>query len=123
MVLSYVSFRSLGSTLFREDEDKRKWFLVVVAGLFWVESYAAGMDGYGLLFAGWIGTTIRNTVLVPYTFSLCLRKKYGMTVLCILAEACIAWTFYGLGVSVLIAAGMFTTDLFRNSRHQKEAQV
>ena len=64
------------------------------------------MDGFGLLFSGWRGVTIRNLVLVPYAVSLSLRKMYLHALLCALAEACVLWTFYGLGVCVVVIAGI-----------------
>lgn len=80
--------------------------MAAAALLLWVESSAPGTEGFGLLYCGAGGLSIRNCVLMPWLFSLCIRKKWFLTPLCILAEACIAWTFYGLGACVAVAAGM-----------------
>ena len=72
----------------------------------WAGNYMYGMDGFGVLSCGYRGVTIRNDVLVPWLLSLCLRKRWGAAILCVLAEACIVWTFYGFGVCAAVTAGM-----------------
>lgn len=113
----------LAKSLFPEERNKQLYFLAAVAFLFWIGSYSYGMDGFGLLFSGWRGVTIRNTVLIPYTVSLCLRKKYIYLPLCVLAEACIVWTLYGLGACVPVILGM-TLVCFLRRRFEagKEAE-
>lgn len=68
------------------------------------------MDGFSLLYCGYRGVTVRNLVLIPYVFSLGLRKRWKTVLLCILAEACIVWTLYGLGAGLLTAAGLFLAE-------------
>ena len=102
----YGAYACLAKGLFPEERDRQFCFLVVVAFLFWIGSYGYGMDGFGLLYSGWRGITIRNTVLIPYAVSLCLRKKYIYLPLCVLAEVCIVWTLYGLGACVVVISGM-----------------
>ncbi len=104
LLLSYGAYTSLGRMFFSENCGKRMGFLVAVSLLFWVSAYAWGMDGFGLLCCGWLGTTIRNSVLLPWLLSLVMRRKWFCSALCILAEACITWTLYGAGVGVLVVA-------------------
>lgn len=108
---SYTAFAVLGKALFPEDGKKRACFLMTVAVLLWVGAYGYGMDGFGVLCCGWRGTTIRNAVILPWLLSLCIRKKWLGALLCILAEACIAWTFYGLGACAAVVAGMALAQL------------
>ncbi len=110
LMLAYGAFASLGKVFFSGDVRKRRAFLLVTALLFWAGAYGSGMDGFGLLCCGWSGVTIRNTVLLPWLFSLIMRKKWFCVILCILAEACITWTLYGAGAGVLIAVGMILAD-------------
>lgn len=107
----YAAFSVLGKALFPEEGRKRACFLLTVAILLWVGAYGYGMDGFGVLCCGWRGTTIRNGILLPWALSLCIRKKWPGVLLCALAEACIAWTLYGLGTSVALAAGMALAQL------------
>lgn len=107
LISSYAAFSCIGSSLFAENRKNRRCFLSVAALLMWAGSYLYGMDGFQLLYCGYRGVTIRNLVLIPYMISLCLRKRWKTAVLCILAEACIVWTFYGLGACILTAAGLF----------------
>ncbi len=132
---SYVAFYALGCSLFPKSGDlpegaaekgnmakgtkdeicvvkKRVCFLLVVALLFWAETYFHVMDGFQLLFCGWRGTAIRNSILLPWLFSLCLRKKWCSAVLCVLAEACLVWTFYGMGVCVIAVVGMILGERY-----------
>lgn len=111
LVCCYGAFCCVGKTLFPESGKRLACFLSAVAVLFWAGSYAFGMDGYGVLYGGFRGVVIRNTVLIPYLVSLCLRKKWKLAVLCIVAEACLVWTFYGAGICVLLAAGLAVSRL------------
>lgn len=107
LVCSYGAFFCLGRTLFPESRKRQACFLTVAALLFWAGSYAPGMDGFGILFGGWQGVTVRNVVLIPYLISLCLRRKWKPVILCIAAEACLVWTLYGAGACVFVAAGLW----------------
>lgn len=116
-VSSYAAFSSVGKSLFPESRKKRSCFLIMIVLLMWAGSSFYSMDGFDLLYCGYRGVTIRNLVLIPYLLSLCLRKKWGLTILCIMAEACIVWTFYGLGACVLTAAGLLLAERrLRNGR-------
>lgn len=106
LICCYSAFRCLGRCLFSDSTKKQDCFLASVAILLWVGSYALGIDGFGVLYSGWRGVVIRNAVLIPYLISLCLRKKWKLAVLCIVAEACLVWTFYGAGVCLLTAIGL-----------------
>lgn len=107
----YVAYGALGKALFPEDPGKRACFLLAVAVLLWTGAYGYGMDGFGALCSWWQGAVIRNVVLLPWLLSLCLRKKWPGIVLCVLAEACMAWTLYGLGACAALGAGMGLAQL------------
>lgn len=108
LFLTYLAYWTIARVLFPtgKDREKRLLFMAVVAAVFFVGNYMFGMDGYGLLYCGYRGITIRNGILVPYTLGLTLRGKWKRTLLCVAAEACIVWTFYGMGTCVLVTAGM-----------------
>lgn len=106
IICCYSAFRCLGRCLFSDSTKRQDCFLASVAILLWVGSYALGMDGFGVLYSGWRGVTIRNAILIPYLISLCLRRKWKLAVLCIAAEACLVWTFYGAGVCLLTTVGL-----------------
>lgn len=104
LICSYSAFHCVGRSLFPESAKRQGCFLAVAAMLIWAGSYVFGMDGFDVLYSGFRGVTIRNAVLIPYLFSLCIRKKRKLAVLCIAAEACMVWTLYGMGVCLLTAA-------------------
>lgn len=111
LLSGYVAFWGLGKCLFPKDERKRACFLAVVALLLWAGAYGYGMDGFGLLYCGWRGESIRSGILLPWLLSLCLRKKWLGAALCVLAEACIVWTLYGLGACAAVLLGMGAAGL------------
>lgn len=111
LICCYGAFRCVGRCLFSDSKKRQDCFLASVAVLLWVGSYAFGMDGFGVLYSGWRGVSIRNAVLIPYLISLCLRRKWKLAALCIVAEACLVWTFYGAGACLLITVGLSACEL------------
>lgn len=120
LISSYAAFSVLGRCLFARNRRSRALFLTAVSLLVWAGIYGYGMDGLNLLCRGWRGETVRNMVLMPWLLSLCLRKKWKCTVLCILAEACIAWTLYGFGVCTVAVLGMASAGLAVRAYSGKE---
>lgn len=125
LFLSYSAYWLIAGALFdkEEEKDKRWIFMVFVALLFCVGDYAYGMDGFGILHSGYQGVVIRNMVLVPYAFALTLRHKWLPAGLVVLAEACITWTFYGLGASLLVLIGMAVIWRWRGKRAERQWQM
>ena len=125
LFMSYMAFWTLAKALFGEDKDKGKrvLFIALVAALFCVGDYMYGMDGFGLLHCGYRGVTIRGGILLPYTFGLALRHKWRLVFFCVLAEACIVWTLYGMGACLLAALGMGAVRVWqkRHGRNLHEA--
>lgn len=103
---SFLAYGILAKYFFPENTAKRGVFMLVVAVLFALGDYMPGMDGFGVLHSGFRGVTVRAAILLPYTFGLVLRRKYRLIVLGVLAEACMVWTFYGIGACAFVAAGM-----------------
>ena len=121
LFMSYMAFWTLARTLFGEGKDieKRLLFMALVAALFCVGDYMYGMDGFGLLHCGYRGVAIRGGILLPYTFGLALRHKWKPVFFCVLAEACIVWTLYGMGACLLAALGMGTVRMWQ--KHHSRA--
>ena len=116
----YAAYICLGRSLFPGDRYRQLWFLVIVALVIWAGGYKFGMDGFLVLFAGWRGVTLRNTVLIPYAVSLCIRKKYLHAFLCAVAEVCIVWTLYGLGACLIVISGMALARFLCGRRKNRE---
>ncbi len=100
---SYFAMGGVAKVLFPEHKDRQLLFLIFVALLFFLGNYQYGMDGFGVQYAGYRGVTIRGTVLIPYLFAALLRRRKMPALLCIVVEACIVWTLYGMGACLLIA--------------------
>ena len=107
----YGAFGCIGRCLFGEDLKKRCCFVTLTGLLLWAGNYVLGMDGFGVLNSGWRGIVIRNVVLIPWLISLGLRKRWKPVVLCVAAEACMVWTFYGAGACLFIAVGLAASNL------------
>lgn len=109
---TYLAYERLGESLFGAGQSKKKyWFLLMVSLILFFAESTLSLDGYSALHAGYWGSSIRNLVLVPFTFSAMLERQYWKAVLCILAELCIVWTFWGLGVCVAVTLGMLVLEL------------
>ena len=106
LLLVYLVYYILADILFGKEPLKKGVFLLFVAVLLLFGDYLYGMEGFGVLCAGYRGVSIRMAILVPYMVSLCLRRQWKMVPLCLLAEACITWTLYGLGACAVVFALM-----------------
>jgi len=112
---TYLTYERLGESLFGAGQCKKKyWFLLMVSLILFFAESTLSLDGYSALHAGYWGSSIRNLVLVPFTFSAMLERQYWKAVLCILAELCIVWTFWGLGVCVAVTLGMLVLELLEH---------
>lgn len=125
LVLSYLAYYGLAKYFFPKDREKRGVFLLIVALLFWAGSFLYGVEGFGLLYAGYRGETMRGAVLLPMVIRACLEKKPLTVILCIMAEACMVWTLYGAGQCLLVAVGLLVTSfvlsILQKRKEQKEA--
>jgi hypothetical protein len=110
LICSAAAYYNLSCTLFKNDSGKRYMFMLLVGVIMLIGNYMYGIDGFMALESGFRGTAFRNLVLVPYTLSLTLRKKWLRVLLCIIAEACVAWTLYGAGVCLITALGLAAAE-------------
>lgn len=112
LAASYFGYYHLSGILFGEKALKKRYlFLVIVACFFLFMDRGVSSNGYSALHGGYLGVSVRNLVLVPYVFSSALEKRWWKAVLCVLAEACIVWTFWGFGVCAAVLAGMLIVTL------------
>lgn len=122
LLMAYLVYGILAKSLFPENRRFREIFLTLTLLLFFAGDYMYGMDGFGLLHGGFQGVNIRGAVLIPYLLSLCLRRKWRLALGPVLAEACIVWTMYGLGMGALLLAVMAAPHAVRRIRgRRKEA--
>ena len=111
LVGCYLAYGTLAKKLFPKKPFSSGVFMILVAILLMAGDYSYGMDGFGVLHSGFRGVSIRAAILLPYTVGLMLRRKYKLVVLCILTEACIVWTLYGMGACFLVAAVMLCLEI------------
>lgn len=122
LLMSYLAFGRLAHALLTEEKRRgrveRLLFMVLTASVLCVGDYLYGMDGFGLLYCGFRGVTIRNVVLLPYVFGLALRHRWKPMALCILAEVCIVWTLYGMGACLVVTLGMAALRIWQKKRNE-----
>lgn len=110
----YMVYYRIARLLFHDNMRKKYLFLILVSLLFWFEDGAAWLDGYAALHSAWMGTSIRNLILLPYAISLGLERDLRHTwpemLLCVLAESCICWTFNGMGFCLVTLILMWILD-------------
>lgn len=111
---AYMAYYRLARLLFGDSLRKKYLLLIIVAMVFWCGEGFPWLDGYAALHGAWLGTSVRNLILLPYALSLGLEKDLRRTwpcmVLCVLAEASICITFNGLGMCLLLLAVMAALD-------------
>lgn len=103
----YLAYYELSGVLFPEHLGKRYSFLIGLSLLLWCMDNAVWLDGYAALQTAYLGTSIRGLVLVPWTLAQGLKQQWHKCVLCILAEACICQTLWGLGVCLLVTVLLY----------------
>lgn len=114
LIGAYLAYFSLARLLFPGKRFQRCLFMLIMALLVFVSDCAYGAEGFGLLHGGFQGVAIRGAVMMPWVFGLCLRRKWRLVPLVILAEACIVWTLYGLGMSAFVAVTFLAFLRLRN---------
>ncbi len=110
LLATYAVYYALSRILFPEHRFYRGCFMVLVAILLYVGDYMLSVDGFNVLHSGFRGVVIRGTVLVPYAVGLVLRKRYRLLLFCIMAEASIVWTLYGMGACFFVTVGLLATE-------------
>lgn len=120
LLLSCAVYDRIGRLLF---SGMQRWiFLGMVVFLWLMTNCTYGLDGFGIQYAGWQGVTIRGSILVPYVMLSFWRRKGWHVLLCMVVEAAIGWTLYGLGVCALVVAGLCITETIGSMYQHKSCQ-
>lgn len=104
LVISYFIYSRWAVALYPEERKKQCLFMMFVALVYHFGDYYSVTDAFRMFHTGYEGTTIRVAVLIPWVILACLKKKWWQVAFCILAEAAMVWTLYGMGYCVLITA-------------------
>lgn len=112
MLLYYV----YAQKLFSDDVHKRWVFMSLIAFLYLITMQSEGLLGYKLFHAGFSGETIRAVILMPYVLYVSWQKKWILSCLAVVIEACIVWTTYGAGYCLLIVVCMSAVHFISDRR-------
>ena len=125
LLLSYLVYGRWAAYLFPKEGKKQVLFLLFVALIYQFGCYSGAFDGFNLFFCGYRGTAVRAGIILPYVLLCALQKKWGGVILCLLAEICVVWTFYGAGyaaATVGIVLGIrFIRQISIRLRQKKKA--
>ncbi len=102
LLISYFVYSRWALYLFPGEGRKQAIFMLFTAFVNQFGCYGAAMDSFMLFFRGYQGEAIRAGIILPYALLCCLQGKWKSVILCIFAEACIVWTLYGLGYTVIV---------------------
>lgn len=114
--LSMLLYWTFSEKLFDKDIHKRWLFLAMISFIYIITSGSDGLVGQRLFYAGFSGETIRTVLLIPYTIYVSWQKKWWLTALAVVSEACLVWTTYGVGYCLLIALCMIVVHFFLDRR-------
>lgn len=117
LVYSCLAYSLLARVFFPDSREKQACFMILVGILYLAGDYMYGLDGFGVMHSGFRGVAIRAVVLLPYTLASVCRKHIKLTFLCILAEACIVWTLYGMGACLFVAAVLTAVRVLMRQMH------
>lgn len=113
LLLSYLVYSRFAVYLFPEEGRKQVLFMFFTAVIYQFGCYSKVTDSFLLFFRGGQGETFRTCVLLPYALLSCLQKDWKKVALCLLAEVCVVWTFYGLGQVALTVGVVCVIRLIR----------
>lgn len=124
---TYMVYYRIARLLFGDDLRRKYLFLIIVALVFWCGEGAPWLDGYAALHSAWMGSSIRNLILLPYALSLGLEKDLRHTwpgmALCVLAEASVCRTFNGLGMCLLLLVILLSLDKLQGIKRLWEGRL
>lgn len=114
LIISYFVYSRWAIYLFPREGKKQAFFMLFTALVYQFGCYGMSMDSFLLFFQGYQGAAFRAAVILPYALLCCLEGKWKSVILCILAEACVVWTLYGLGYTVIVVLVFLAIKAFRN---------
>ncbi len=103
LLISYFVYSRWSVFLFPDERKKQCIFMMFIALIYHMGDYSYVTEAFRLFHIGYEGTSIRAAIIIPWVILACMKKKWWQVVICILGEAAIVWTNYGMGYSVLIA--------------------
>ncbi len=106
LFVSYLIYGEISKVIYPESPFKQCMFMLFVVLARWFGNYMAGTESALLLQSGYEGDAIRVAILMPLTLWACMKNKWWIVLLCMVAEVAIVWTLYGLGYVFLIAVVM-----------------
>lgn len=121
LIISYFVYSRWAVYLFPREGKKQAIFMLFTALVYQFGCYGMSMVSFLLFFQGYQGAAFRAGVILPYALLCCLTGKWRSVILCILAEACIVWTLYGLGYTVIVVLVFLAIRVLRDlfSRRKK----
>lgn len=102
--VAYLVYFLFADFIFKEDTHKKSMFMLIIAAVLFFGFIGQITETRFLMTQAWSGEAIRNTIILPFIILSLLKRRWWDVILCILAEAILCWTLYGMGFGVLITA-------------------
>lgn len=103
LLVSYLIYAEIAKVIYSESPFKQCLFMLFVVLARWFGNYVPGTESALVLQSGYEGDAIRVAILMPLALWACMKNKWWLVLLCMVAEVATVWTFYGLGYVFLIA--------------------
>ena len=111
--LYFLTLHRIGTHIYPDNTEKRLTFTGIFAFMILVGDISLKAPSFLLIYQGFTGYAFLSCVCLPYLFSACLRRKWGIAAVCIACEAFTIWTTYGVGFGVLVVAFFVIALLLR----------
>lgn len=100
LLCGYLSFSTLSKAIIAPKY--RVVFLCIIAIFLFLTSSQVGLPGFDALSLGYLDTSVRSIVLIPFLISLLLDRRYILAIFPLLTESIICWTRFGFGTCFII---------------------
>ncbi|MBO4808476.1 MAG: hypothetical protein IK054_00155 [Lachnospiraceae bacterium] len=111
--LYFLALHRIGSFIYPDNTEKRLTFTGIFSFMILVGDISLKSPSFLLIYQGFTGYAFLACVILPYLFSACLRRKWGIAAVCIACEAFSVWTTYGVGFGVLVVVFFLIAMLLR----------
>lgn len=119
--VAYLVYSLYAKYLFGKDTLKKPAFMLIISFVLFLGFIGTITETRFLMTQAWSPEAIRNTIILPFIIISLFNKKWWDVVICILAEAVLCWTLYGLGYGVVLTAlYLIVSFVYKTYRKKKE---
>ena len=119
--VAYLVYYLYAEYLFGKDTLKKTSFMLIISFVLFFGFIGTITETRFLMTQAWSPEAIRNTIILPFIIISLFKKKWWDVAICILAEAVLCWTLYGLGYGIVLTIAYFIVSyIYKIYRNKKE---